>query len=689
MTRWRFLPILLLLLWANLLGSRALFEGAFLDYNPINGDFQTYNPLRRMSAGELPGRDFMPYLGLGTTYATYAPYLLLGQDFSASKTGSYLVHALLFSFGNFVLLMLLGCRRAVALALSFLIYLYGYLASDFLYMLPFNIALTESGLPFAQTFRALSAPENSCLGIRTALPFISSAILLLCYRRDWLKNPRTEAVVWGLLTGAQVLWSNDYGFVSALMLTLIYNIYITRGNGVERLAAFTTHLAAALLMAMALLAIFTAGNPGPWMQYNFSGVAKDQFWYFMFDEKDKIFSPDIFLRDKKNLLFLGFSLFVGGGLALHQLFAKQRDIKLILLVYIIGTTLAAAIASSIGGGFMWRYFSATVRLAPFLALWGCYLLCRRLPFPNATIITGGALVTGLLFAWWFVPVSAHNYHRWVAAKAEQNYFYEASVGGYLPESQRGEIAMADKLKALNLPPEKRLFSTYSTLVDAVSGARQASDIDYIIHALGTENRQHYLRAFDKWKPAYVSTPREQHTLWETWSRRVNWWFYREMLPLYEPAYATPYHIFWKRRAHPAQPVAGTHFTCHIESNTLVVHDDGTLPKAPVYVELAIANAVKLTPSGVPFIGNRGLMVLTEVNSALDALPGTGIGATDNRSYTAPLNANPLVIGVEHLPGTTSRIALRTAPQNRTTLEITRCSPTQALPKAGLLPVPSP
>lgn len=689
MTRWRFLPILLLLLWANLLGARALFEGAFLDYNPINGDFQTYNPLRRMSAGELPGRDFMPYLGLGTTYVTYIPYLLLGEDFSASKTGSYLVHALLFSFGNFVLLMLLGCRRTVALALSFLIYLYGYFASDFLYMLPFNIALTESGLPFAQTFRALSAPENSCLGIRTALPFLTAGFLLMAYRREWLKNPRTEGVVWGLVSGAQVLWSNDYGFVSALMLTLIYNIYIARGNKLERLAAFTTHLAATLLMAMALLAVATGGNPQPWLQYNFSGVAKDQFWYFMFDEKDKIFSPDIFLRDKKNLLFLGFSLFVGGTLALHQLFAKHRDIKHILLVYVIGTTLAAAIISCIGGGFMWRYFSATVRLAPFLALWGCYLAARKLPPPNAQTISGGALATGLLFAWWFAPVSVFNYHRWVASKAEQNYFYEASVGGYLPESQRGEIAMAEKLKSLNLPPQKQLFSTYSTLADAASGSLQASDIDYIIHALGAKNRQHYLHAFDVWKPAYVSTPREQHTLWETWSRRVNWWFYREMLPRYDAAYATPYHIFWKRREHPLTPVAGTHFSCRIEGETLIVTDDGSLPKAPIYVELAITNEVKLTPSGVPFIGNRGLLVVTEANSALDALPGTGIGAPDNRSYTAPLDANPLIIGVEHLSGTTSRVSLRAAPVNRTMLEIKRCSPTQALPKEVSRQVPSP
>lgn len=675
--KWR-LPfiVFILLIWANLLGTRAFYEGAFLDYNPINGDFQTYNPLRRMSAGEMPGRDFHPYLGLGTTYATYLPYKLLGENFSASKTGSFLVHGVLFGIGNFVLLMLLGASGVVALALSFLVYLYAYMAADFLYMLPFGIAATESGLPFAQTFRALAAPENSCLGIRTALPLITAGILLLCYRRGWLKNPRAEAITWGVLSGLQVAWSNDYGFVSAALLVAIYNIYIARGNWAERIAVGSTQLLAAVAAAIFIITLATGFYPHNWLHYNFSGVAKDQFWYFMFDEKDKIFSPAIFLRDPKNLLFLSFLLVVGGGLAVQQFFSKRREAEKLLLIFVIGATLAAGILSSIGGGFMWRYFSATVRLAPFVLLWLCWLAARPLvKWRPESLLAVGTLVAAAGFFYFFTPISLWNYSTWVTAKAGQNYFYNEETGGYLPESQKGEIAIALKIRDTlkDAPPEKRLFSTYSTLADAVSGSFQASHIDYIIHALGSENRRNYLAAFDKWKPAFISTPREDFSLWEVWSRRVNWWFYREMLPLYEPVMATPYHLFWQRRAHPAAPVAAAHFTCKMEGENFTLTDDGTLARTPHYVELIIRHDARVRPSGVPVIGSRGLLTVTEMNSALDGFRGIGLGGEDNRSYNAPMEANPLIIMVEHQPGSVSRVVLKASPEPRAKLNPKGCS----------------
>src|ERR1022692_5034371 len=42
------------------LGVTLAFDGA-----PVNGPFQLYNPLRRIAAGQVPGRDFVFFHGIG------------------------------------------------------------------------------------------------------------------------------------------------------------------------------------------------------------------------------------------------------------------------------------------------------------------------------------------------------------------------------------------------------------------------------------------------------------------------------------------------------------------------------------------------------------------------------------------------------------------------------------------------
>lgn len=706
------LLLALLLLWLDLFVSRALLQGAFLHYNPINGDFQTFNPLRRMSEGQMPGRDFQPYMGLGTTYATYLPYLFLGENFSASKTASYMAHSLLFFIGNFVLLRLLGARKVISFCGSIFLFLYAYITADFLYALPFDMAMSESALPFGQTFRALATPENSCLGIRTALPLITSGILLLCYHFKVIRHRRSEAITWGLIAGMQVAWSNDYGFISAAMLVAFFNLFIAQGTWRDRLIGGVMNLLFAGLGAALIVILATGGYGFKWLHYNFGGVAKDQFWYFMLDDTGKVFDLAIFLEDKKNLLFIGFLLAVAGVICLQQLFAKHKDLRLILLAYVIGTTVAAGLVSCIGGGFMWRYFSASVRLIPFVAPWLVWLAVKRLPIerfkePFTLLCAALTLVGGIGFIVYFMPVQIIGYQSYVEGKANGRFFYDETAGGYLPDSQKTEVEFAKLLGQhyANIPAKQRVFSTYSTLIEAQSGSLQGSDIDYIIHALGNENREQYLRSFSDLKPLYVTTPREDYTLWETWSRRVNWWFYRAMLNEFEPMLATPYHTIWQRRSTPIETLPAEAFVCEIvkhsanETSLVVLNKMSAVNPNHYYVELSITHNASVKPSWLPIIGKRGLIVVNEHRSALDEYEGKGIGSIDSRTYNAPLDSSPLVIPVEHrLGGYVSEIILRAAPNDRATLDVTGCEVIGALRKpqeprpapeipAGLIPSP--
>ena len=52
---------------------------------PIDGPFQLFNALRRIDAGQRPGRDFPAFHGVGLPVVHYPVYRLLGGDFLASE----------------------------------------------------------------------------------------------------------------------------------------------------------------------------------------------------------------------------------------------------------------------------------------------------------------------------------------------------------------------------------------------------------------------------------------------------------------------------------------------------------------------------------------------------------------------------------------------------------------------------
>lgn len=646
------------LMWLDLTLSKAFYEGQILHYNPINGDFQTYNPLRRMAAGQAPGRDFQPYMGLGITYATYLPFSLMGKTFSASKFSAQLMHMWLFSFGSLILFRLLRFNWITAIALSFILQLYAYAASDYLYTLSMDWKIAETALPFGQTFSALSHAENSCLGIRVALPFLTAGLMLLIYRWKPKLSGTSEALVWGFVAGAQAFWSNDFGFTSMAVLSATYLLFRWRSG-------ILLHFVGLAIGFFALFFITTHGYPMRALTYNFGGVAKDQFWYFMLNEEGKVFSLMQYVQAKRIFLFAGISTAFASGTFLYLWRQKRPDLRDILFFYILATSLAAGLLATIGGGIMERYFAASLRLMPFAMLFVLLKFIRPPSLRHNNSILLFAALCGAGFYIAFQPVSVSNMKEEVHAKTAGHFFYSDWAGGYLSNSQKQEIVEQEQFK------NKKVFSTYSSLMDAASGNFQPSNIDYIIHALGKENRQHYLAAFAKTNPDFVTTPNELWTLWEVWSRRVNWWFYREMIRKYEPVAQTVYHVIWKKRAqsldtrkHIAQ------VQCKVNGTWLQVTDK--LPAGTYYIELTVAQDTTLKKSGVPVIGNRALLVVDEESSGFNAVEGKHIAQPDIRTYNADYTLNPQVLVLEHKAGVPSTLKLRVAPKERATLTINSC-----------------
>lgn len=642
------------LMWLDLTLSKSFFESQLLDYSPVNGDFQTYNPLRRMAAGEDAGKDFQPYMGLGITYITYVPFKLMGETFAASKFSAQLMHMWLFGIGSFVLFLLLRFQWRTAFALAFLSQLYAILCTDYLGLFQMNWGVAETALPFAQTFKALSQAENSCLGIRVALPLLTAGLLL--FFRNLVGNK--AAIIWGVIAGAQFAWSNDYGITSMLALSFCYIIFLAK-NWEER----WMHFIALIFSAIFIFSLATNLHPLTALKYNFGGVAKDQFWYFMLDDAGKVFSIMQYLEAKRIFILAGISATFVIGIFAYLLRAKKPDLRDVLFLYVLGCSLAAGLLSTIGGGIMERYFSASLRLLPFVGLW-VWLRIVGLPKFNALPIL--TFAAGVVFYWMLSPISFWNVKDEIAVRTNDHYFYSEWAEGYLPHSQRKELEIAETFKG------KTVFSTYSSLMDAASGNFQPSGIDYIIHALGRENRAHYLESFAAIKPDYVTTPNELWTLWEVWSRRVNWWFYREMIRLYEPVNATEYHVVWQRRTKPLDIKSQTNkASCSIKNNQLHITDN--LKNGTYYIELEVGFDMELQSSGVPLIGNRALLTIEEQSSGFNAVAGKHIAQPDIRTYNADYTLNPQYIVVEHVAGKYSNIHMHIAPKERTTLKINSCN----------------
>ena len=78
---------------------RTLLATFFIDFYPINGTFQNFNPVRRFLNGQIPYTDFQDYLGLG--------HLYFGTIFTFLLGGTYKNSLIAFSFLQIIPLILI------------------------------------------------------------------------------------------------------------------------------------------------------------------------------------------------------------------------------------------------------------------------------------------------------------------------------------------------------------------------------------------------------------------------------------------------------------------------------------------------------------------------------------------------------------------------------------------------------
>jgi hypothetical protein len=276
--------------------------------------------------------------------------------------------------------------------------------------------------------------------------------------------------------------------------------------------------------------------------------------------------------------------------------------------------------------------------------------------------------------------SNNNIHLLEASNDMTRHLFVSELGGYIvaPYTEAAVLGRAIAQELPDIPGDRRVFSTYTTALDVAAGANNAAGHDYIIHALGQE-RDYYLNVLADSQPAYITTLRESFTWWETWNRRINWWFYRAVLPEYEPVALSIYNIVWARRPEPL-PAPHWQLPCEIEQVTpSLTHlrigntDAPYVELTPYYVEIDFAYQATIAASGVPLIGDRAVLDISERPSAAQGKQASSKAAVTfdvlQRERTA----------IEHFPGLPSTLRLQLEPAERTTLEVSACRATVYAP----------
>lgn len=535
-----------------------------MDFVCTNGDYQTYNVLRRVLDGQIPYHDFSNYLGMGVLVLC-APLLAFHNTFAGSVFVARFVAAAAFMLLTALTLYLISGHKLLS-ALGGLL-LPKLLSSTLLMWIPYY------GYYITFYLELLDKPSNSFRIVRLFLPVLLCAAALLWRRAKKSKNgltlSRGEGIrarvnsvhggaCVGFAVGLGVTWSNDFGFAcigSAFLVLLILAIADAVQNRLgsrafRRFLGFFPALALGMLLS-ALIA--SRGHLGSYLSFT-KDVAGWQFWYYGERSRGKIFSLSHMLQILHYRTWLHWGVYLAVMLyCLYRLCKRKENDRLILFVFLFTSLVAAQVLYIIGSGngsFTEGVYGFVLLCIVGLAVKGVCMLAQRLRGEKLLHTASTALAA--VYILYMAAGTAADWRSCMAVRAgqrETGVWVEQLDGafGYTTVGKEREIAesKAYALKEMyGIVGDAPLFSTFATALDDMRGSFQPTGSDYIIHALGDERFARYVENFRQNQYPYVQTTYFKWWPWEGWMSHANWDLYRELYANYAPAGNYTYWMLW-------------------------------------------------------------------------------------------------------------------------------------------------
>lgn len=478
--------------------------------NHLDGAYQTASGLYRLAAGQWPGRDFFPYLGIGPLLSLFPLFFAAGSDMAASVFSSHLI------------------TSAVAILTAATCY---YLAQPSrpspLHSLVFGgiyliIAYQLTAHFPSATYDVVSwslEPGNSLRPIRAFLPFLAAAALLYVSHRTW--SHFQHAVSYGLIASASILWSNDYAYVTAGGVLVWAWVHSQR-----RATAFAMTLGVFCIGASTFYFAATGGQPVSMLQYNFLDVAKDQWWYFApWDDAYRVYSTS----DLIQAVSWHWLIPLTATIVITKRLRANNTLGHRLLLWLGAMLLAGGTIATLGGHID-RYFSPMYQWGTLVLVvhaLGNFRLFIEKRFPNnprdwiRTSVVVWAATLGVMN---FASASSGLYlEKKLLTSGELHYFYVKELGGYLPNSWQSYVTFARQ----DVHPI--VVEEYWGIFSAIRRVFPPLPVDSVIHALGKQREAATKAIGTGANTLFIVSRYGNFHKWQPWNISANYWFYQPLL----------------------------------------------------------------------------------------------------------------------------------------------------------------
>jgi hypothetical protein len=490
----------------------------------IDGPFQLFNWLRRIDDGQIPGRDFQCFHGIGVPYLHYPFYRVFGSDLFAMELSRQLI-----------------CRIATLAAYLFIsrIATKSYTLGIFwslTTMIP-TIDWGSDRLTLVTRFFITNvlfayAPGDSMYGLRGLLPLVFVATCLLPPTRKLLLAQAallSGSFFCGIENGMALLM----GLLATILLLLGCSIYQVQLIQVAKRLSLVL-LGGVIITFLILLGLLGVQGIPRFLAFHFHQQIQDQTWFFGAP-------PNSFLLDgNRSTLLLtilsGLMVVAAGIYVLWQCSIITREKNEDQINYLIakivglnfGVITLASLLGYIGRGGTANFYRV---IFLFLSLY-LYRKLAGISFTRGTQQACNTLLAALILFMTFICYRHASVLQTIGySEPHQQHL---SLAEPIAEDHRRQLAQPHLL-----------WSAFSGSYEAKLGIQAPTEWDYIFHALGPD-RQEYSNQFLKYQPKYVTTTKNDKNLWEEWLRTSVFPFYRTLLFHYKIIAETPFVIIWQR-----------------------------------------------------------------------------------------------------------------------------------------------
>ena len=260
----------------------ALDEIVYSNFNPINGDFQNYNPIRRLLAGQIPYKDFAVYLGNGHMLLLSFFQLFFGNNFAMSTFNSTFITVAIFEILVFTVSYFIGKNKKQALYIS--------LCATILALIMAQNVTAIANTEYYYWFLTAISPITSARLIRNGIVVLVAFFIWIgtkyinTSKKDFIVENKNilEKIYFAILAGLTIPWSNDGGIAAYIAISFIYFILLIKQykTNIKPIILYTLmYIGISLFTLFIVITIITRGNPMSWLKFTL-GVSSYQKWYY-------------------------------------------------------------------------------------------------------------------------------------------------------------------------------------------------------------------------------------------------------------------------------------------------------------------------------------------------------------------------------------------------------------------------